>query len=64
VAARVARRRLQHDGLSQRPLAVQVADGIGVERAAVPLDRAPHRRRVRGEQERAEMDAVAAQAEL
>ena len=43
---------------------MQVADRIGVERTAVAVDRAPNRRGVRREQERAEVDAVAAEPEL
>ena len=43
---------------------MEVADRVRIERTAVAVDRAPHRRGVRREQERAEVDAVPAEPEL
>ena len=43
---------------------MQVVDGIGVEATAVPLDRPAYRKRVRGEQQAAQVRPPGSQPEL
>jgi hypothetical protein len=60
----VGARRAENGGLEGRPALVEVVDRIGIEAAAVSLDRAPHRRGMRRQEQPAHVRPAWRQAKL